>query len=546
MENKENYYGSKAKNALNSKKSHTSRKLKNSQFMKDLKKITNNNKKLMLSLLLGTSILSGVKITGAISNIQDKIKEIPQNNSLSQDLTENNLKKYNSNNLNELIEYNSFNVISDYDIEIYDSLNLSPDQIIEYISPGETFYADTTHLETTEDNTLLAPIQYFDELSQSYISGWTEFHPSLVEKKHDTDSVYTLYGAVLYTDNKKIINNNEEKPVLLKSSPQEEGYNIEAIPNETIIDVVDFSKNNLPINENWNYIIYKNPQTQKSRIGWVDADYVVDLDAERYNSDFKTLKLTPTDITGISNYIHSWENQALYSYTHNNSEGFVYEDNYYINNYTTKDGKNYICYTDSSDTYNYGFGVMIHDGYNENTQVSEEFKKYGIDITDPQYRKLGESQLPIEIVDKVSEKYIENTLATIDKIATEENIEFTTGQLYAMCNIFYQYGQSESFIRDFIETYQKYGINEESKSQYLNTSGYPIFLSENGGKTIYNGKEVYRSFSSWKAFKEGDVLMASDTPQIISVNKEKNDIIKSPKSSEYKETSNISYDDYER
>lgn len=545
MENKKNYYGTKAKDALNSKKSHTSRKLKNSQFVKDLKKLTGNNKKLMLALFLGSNILIGVKLSGAITNINNIIKEKTQNehNSISQDLSEDNFKPYSYKS--GLIEYDSFNVISDYPTKIYDSLNLSPDQIIKYMYPGETFYADTENIQSLEDNTILAPIQYFDEASQSYISGWTEFHPTLIEKKHDDDFVYTLDGNVLYTDNKKILN-NDESPVLLKSNPREESNNIEAIPDESIVSVIDLSKTTLPINEDWNYIIYKNAQTQTNRIGWVNANYVADLDAEKYDSRFTTLQLKPTDITGISNYIHSWENQALYSYTHNNSENYVYEDNYYINNYTTKDGKNYVCYTDSSDTYNYGFGVMIHDGFDENTQVAKEFKKYGIDITDPQYRKLGESQLPVEIVDKVSEKYIENTLETIDKIATEKNINFTTGQLYAMCNIFYQYGQSEYFIRDFIETFEKYGINEETKAEYTNTNGYPIFLSENGGQTIYNGEEVYRSFSSWKAFKEGNVLMASDTPQVISVNKEKNSITKPSKSQENKETSNINYDDYER
>ena len=66
----------------------------------------------------------------------------------------------------------------------------------------------------------------------------------------------------------------------------------------------------------------------------------------------------------ISDFLKSWENQALYNYV----KGYTndYYNNEYVNRCITEDKKNYICYIDGlgylgdNGARNYGFGVNIN------------------------------------------------------------------------------------------------------------------------------------------------------------------------------------------
>lgn len=249
---------------------------------------------------------------------------------------------------------------------------------------------------------------------------------------------------------------------------------------------------------------------------------------------YEDVEITEEDIQKIDEFNKSWENQEGYRFEKGINPD-KYESSNYINRFITKDGSQYICYTDINDTRNYGFGVMVNEAGNPNYQTLQYFEELGYDLTDPNYLQVGSSTLPVDVVDKVSQMYVKDSVETIKSCLKDRNIKFTKQQIMALATISYQFGRDKQTISWLIDTYIKSLGNPELYRENLVTSHNTYILKEVlGGNVYYEGKELNRGEAYYSAFKDGILIFGISEEQPYDINNEE-------KSKNTENTKNVSY-----
>lgn len=196
-------------------------------------------------------------------------------------------------------------------------------------------------------------------------------------------------------------------------------------------------------------------------------------------------------------YIASWENGPLLQYQ--NGRGSY--NNGLVQGYITEDGQSYICRTDeglNNGTKNYGYGVMVNQ-YGVPNNV-EYFAEQGIDITDAQYLKEHISTIPVETVNNISMKIMNDKVETLNRIADAHGVTLTTNQQHALVDVMYQFGDAGANLNRFMELYKQYGDTEALRDNYTSLGGVHVFKYVIGG--TYDG--VQRGESHWLLFHNGE------------------------------------------
>lgn len=196
-------------------------------------------------------------------------------------------------------------------------------------------------------------------------------------------------------------------------------------------------------------------------------------------------------------YIASWENGPLLQYQ--NGRGSY--NNGLVQGYITEDGQSYICRTDeglNNGTKNYGYGVMVNQ-YGVPNNV-EYFAEQGIDITDAQYLKEHISTIPVETVNNISMKIMNDKVETLNRIADAHGVTLTTNQQHALVDVMYQFGDGGANLNRFMELYKQYGDTEALRDNYTSLGGVHVFKYVIGG--TYDG--VQRGESHWLLFHNGE------------------------------------------
>lgn len=253
--------------------------------------------------------------------------------------------------------------------------------------------------------------------------------------------------------------------------------------------------------------------TEKHKIvtGYIAGEYLL----EKQNIwGYEDVNITAEDIKKIIAYKNSWENQALYNYMTGYSTDY---NNPYVNNFVTQDNQNYVCQGDiglENGAKNYGFGVMVNQNGNPNYQVVEYFKLFGYDVTNPELLVLGHSQIPVAVVDYVSEMYIRETIDTIKNCLQNRDVKFSKQEILSLVGICYQFGRDEKFVNRFIDFYIQCGGNNECfKNSFVTEGGtYPL-LSVKGGNDANFGYN--RGQANWKAFHDGDFIMGAGPVAVV-------------------------------
>ena len=111
------------------------------------------------------------------------------------------------------------------------------------------------------------------------------------------------------------------------------------------------------------------------------------------------------------------------------------------------------------------------------------FEKYGIDITDPQYRQLGESKLPVETIEQIKEDIVSDMLESVRAKVAEINL--SEEQIYALVDCAYQNGIAGARLDTFIQLYKQYGNTDQLRDAYAHF-GY-----------------TSRNNARWRLFHEG-------------------------------------------
>ncbi len=246
--------------------------------------------------------------------------------------------------------------------------------------------------------------------------------------------------------------------------------------------------------------IYYDEEAKKYVRGFVDVNYVTE---KQGCFGYKDVEFTDEDIKNIADYIHSWENQALYSYLKGYGASY---DNEWVSQYITEDGKYYICETDKgcdNGTKNYGFGVMVMQNGYVNYQVADLFAERGYDVTKSEIS----DKIPVEVVDEVSEAFVSETIKTIKACLKNRDVRFSKNEILALTGICYQFGRDENFINRFIDYYIQYGGNtEELRDNFITEDGTTYPLIEVAG-AIDTNFGYNRGEANWMAFHDGDFVM---------------------------------------
>lgn len=184
----------------------------------------------------------------------------------------------------------------------------------------------------------------------------------------------------------------------------------------------------------------------------------------------------------LSEFLKAWENGPMRDYMLGKVS---YRSSKSIYTCVTEDKQNYIMYDDigsGNNNRNFGYGVCFYVGKKQQFINQSYFKDEGINIEDSKYQNYGVSQLPVELVDNIKEKIIEEKREEVRKTASAKNIKLTDYQVDALAALRYQGWQ----IGDFLDAYKKYGLD----SRIRNT-------------TTGMGTSSDRYKANWKLFSEG-------------------------------------------
>ena len=391
----------------------------------------------------------------------------------------------------------------------------STKEIISQIPTGDTVYIkdNDTQVNKQGDQQLKQAI-YYDESTEEFIFGYID--TELLEKDVGNNETILVKDKEIESDETPIY---EYKPyevnassLNLRGEPSTEtGEVLSKIKKgKTIYVNNDAELMNLENDHKWQKVMYFDSEKNEYVEGYADISWA----SEKQNkSDCEEVKFTDEDIEKIVNYKNSWENQNLYNYVKGYSTDY---SNIWVNPYITEDGKFYICHTDASvnnGTKNYGFGIMVNQNGCVNNQVAEYFKEKGYNVEDPDYLILGQSKIPVEVVDYVSEEFVKNTIKTIEQCLQNKDVKFSKHEILALTGICYQFGRSEEFINNFIDLYIQYGNTEELRDNFVTSNGvYPLKKVLGGTDPNYG---YNRGEANWKAFHYGDFIMAGGPTSII-------------------------------
>ena len=282
---------------------------------------------------------------------------------------------------------------------------------------------------------------------------------------------------------KTVTTGNEEKFVGIVAANKSVKSNLSQTP-EMLVELLKYSDSTKDMVDLLKYLIYK--ATNKS-LGVKEFDF-----SEYDLTKFNTVSTGGSDI--LFDYLAGWENSSVWLYIHDQSSY-----NSYIAKYVTEDKKNYICYTDGNYngyyTRNYGYGVCHCTGTtNATNNLIQNYAKYGIDITSAQYNNIGQSVIPVEIVDNISKDLQNQRLETLNAQLQEAGItDMEEYQKHALIAISYQYGN----MGNYISMYKQYGNTDQFRQNlqvYSSSGGL-------GAHPFLAG--TARAAANWKLFHEG-------------------------------------------
>ena len=333
---------------------------------------------------------------------------------------------------------------------------------------------------------------------------------------------------------------DEGRELKLRDGPGTNYNEIDELKNGTDLKVTIDDIFKVMNGENWLEITYN------GKTGYVSSEYLVyDYDIEQILNSlpnkiepYEDIEITDKDIQVAKKCKNSWENQGLFGYLTNKQSNIYTYDNPYVKGYITEDRSQYICYEDgnSNGTKNFGFGVMVNQDGKPNDQTIQYFKELGYDITDKDL-KVGESTLPVELVDRVADMYVMDTVKTIQDCLKQKNVKMTKQQILALVEICYQYGRSKITIDKYIDYFiESRGYDEIFREKLTSRTGKKILKQGIGGTVLHNGTEFSRADAYYQIFHYGIFVFGIPEESTYNINEQNNAINYNP---ENMSTSNI-------
>lgn len=326
------------------------------------------------------------------------------------------------------------------------------------------------------------------------------------------------------------VNTDKDEGIELKlrDGPGTDYNIIDKLKNGTDLKVTIDDIFKLMNGEKWLEITYN------GKTGYVSTDYLVyDYAIEQILNSlpnkiepYEDVEITDEDIQVAKQCKNSWENQGLFGFLTNKNSSLYTYDNPYVKGYITEDRSRYICYEDgnSNGTKNYGFGVMVNQDGNPNIQTVQYFKELGYDITDDDL-KVGESTLPIELVDKVADMYVRDTVDTIQDCLKQKNVKMNKQQILALVEICYQYGRDKKTIDKYIDCFiESKGYDEIFREKLTSRTGKKILKQGIGGTVLHNGTEFSRADAYYQIFHDGIFVFGIPEELPYNINEQNNGI----------------------
>lgn len=301
------------------------------------------------------------------------------------------------------------------------------------------------------------------------------------KQKHDSSTSLQKYISGTSTIVDKTEKNSEEKNfVTLLCSHKDAKSNILEVSSWLfeILESNDDTKNMVDLTK---YLLYK-----ASGIDYGVKDYSFSI----YEStNFSSISSFSSNI--LFDYLASWESGALWNYIRGNSEYSTY-----VAKFVTEDKSQYICYSDYSNTRNFGFGVCHSNDSGATYWHVKEYAEEGISIDNGQYNDVGVSKVDAKIVDNVKSKLLTGYQSKIKSQLQDGGIlnEISQEQIDSLTCIMYQYGN----IGNFVDMYKEYGNTEALRTNAKSKSGKTYFNSD----VESNG----RSEANWRLFNEGKYI----------------------------------------
>ena len=159
-------------------------------------------------------------------------------------------------------------------------------------------------------------------------------------------------------------------------------------------------------------------------------------------------------------FTRAWENNTLRKYMLDDGT-YTYDSSTYIYSCVTEDRSKYILYDDighGQGNKNYGIGVRSYDvSTGLKWQNVDLFKENGINIKESEYNVYGESQIDVEIIDKISVDIWNNYKERVERIVEARGLELESYQIDCLTDILYKNGS----VYKVLSAYQQYGLDEE-------------------------------------------------------------------------------------
>ena len=182
------------------------------------------------------------------------------------------------------------------------------------------------------------------------------------------------------------------------------------------------------------------------------------FDPTKFNKIGGTSTVSGTSL--LSEFLKCWENAPMKNYIYGKTD---YNSSPYVYMCITEDKKNYIMCDDlftGNNNRNYGFGICFYVGRYASFQNTSYFADEGIDITDSKYQTYGVSTLPVEIVDRIKGRIIEDNRQDARNLANSYGVTLTDYQIDAIAACRYQ----GWIMDDFLAAYKAYGMDSSIRS----------------------------------------------------------------------------------
>lgn len=248
----------------------------------------------------------------------------------------------------------------------------------------------------------------------------------------------------------------------------------------------------------------------------------ININEPKIIKGYTDVEITDNDIKNLLNFTYSWENSALYNYVSGTTNDYT---NPYVHQCITQDKNYYICYMDGlgysgdNSTRNYGFGVNISqnnsNGVREknSNHVAVLEEKYNYDLNSEDLLEPGVSLMPVSIIDEATSSYLKEQINSIKKYLQYYDITFSKSEIMALAAISYQCGPNS--IPHLIKNYNSFGNSDELYNNYSPAENNPFIYGESA-TVVYKGQNIDRPNAYWKAFHDGEFIMASGNEQVIT------------------------------